>query len=125
MIDKVEAAAGCLPFLPPRRHGAKVDPGHALPRDVPGYPRIVPGGDPAAKVVEVDLALLGCPHLISFRQIIRLVQNCPRQKPDPSNYSQSHNNLIDLILIPIFVSIVIIIIFSQTFAWWHLQHRQE
>ena len=109
MIDKVEAAAGCLPLLPSRRHGAKVDPGHALPRDIPGYPRIVPGGDPAAKVVEVDLALLGCPHLISFRQIIRLVQNCPRQKPDPSNYSRIHtNNLIDLFLIPIFVLIVIL-----------------
>ena len=82
MINKVEAAARCLPFLPPWRHGAQVDPRHALTGDVPGYPRVVPGGHPAAQVVEVDLALLGCAHLVPFWQIVRLVQNCPCQKPD-------------------------------------------
>ena len=83
MINKVEAATGGLPFLPPRRHGTKVNSGHALSCDVPGYPWVVPGRHPAAQVVEVDLALLGCAHLISIWQIIRLVQHRPRQKPDP------------------------------------------
>ena len=86
MINKVEAAAGGLPFLPPRRHGTQVDPGHALPRDVPGYPWVVPGGHPAAQVVEVNLALLGCAHLVAFWQIVWLVQNCPGQKPNTSNH---------------------------------------
>ena len=90
MINKVEAAAGRFTFLPPGRHRAEVHPRHALACDVPGYPGGVPGGHPAAQVVELDLALLCCQHPVAFGQIVRLVQNCPRQKPKQSNYSYIH-----------------------------------
>jgi len=89
MINKVESAARSLTFLPPGRHGAQVNVGHALARDVPGYPRVMPGGDPTAQVVEVYLALLGCAHLVAFWQVIRLVQNCPRQKPSLGGISSA------------------------------------
>ena len=48
----------------------------------------MPGGDPAAQVVEVYLALLGCAHLVAFWQVIRLVQNRPRQKPETHKVAQ-------------------------------------
>ena len=52
----------------------------------------MPGGDPAAQMVEVDLALLGCAHLVAFWQVIRLVQDCPRQKPGLESYSDSNGD---------------------------------
>ena len=51
-----------------------------LSGDIPGDPGVVPGGDAAPQVVEVDLALLGGPHLVALRQVGRLVQHRPGQE---------------------------------------------
>ena len=82
MIDKVEPTTRGLSLLPTRGHGAQVHPRHPLASDVPGYPGVVPRGHAAAKVMEVDLALLSCPHLVALRQVVRLVKNCPGHEPD-------------------------------------------
>ena len=87
MIDEVEPTTRGLSLLPTRGHGAQVHPRHPLASDVPGYPGVVPRGHAAAKVMEVDLALLSCSHLVAFRQVVRLVQNCPSHEPDHQHAS--------------------------------------
>jgi len=93
MIDEVKPTTRGLSLLPTRGHGAQVHPRHPLASDVPGYPGVVPRGHAAAKVMEVDLALLSCPHLVAFRQVVRLVKNCPGHEPPLGGIASASRNV--------------------------------